>query len=353
MAVAINLTPNVSTYTYGDPSIATSMSGGTAPSYLWESNSGVFSDKYAATPSFTPNNATKIVSIIGRFVYRSLSAGFAGSGSVGAYGINGGLTKTGGSSAAWDAQWGGVTVPVGATAFFEFTAVATNKEKAGGFFTNSLYRDPTTVHATNAVQLAWHLYGNGTAVPRKLGTALATTVVYKSGDVFRVSIEGSKAVFYLNGVAVATTSLPSGTLYPVALFKTVGSIIDNPSFLDNAAVNEGVTTLSVVGLLPVQPNYTYDVTEDNNTLVSVAEDGTSTFRIKSKAKKSLNLQFIERPFSEYQQLADFWRAHQRHEKFFYLDVIYNDIYLMRFDSPLRTAVQAPDSITIQLTLKEV
>src|SRR6185369_14651152 len=107
--------------------------------------------------------------------------------------------------------------------------------------------------------------------------------------------------------------------------------------------NEGTKTIGVTGLFPVQPNYTYELSSDNTTLSSYAEDGSATFRKKGNQKRGLSLQFNERPYVEYLMISNFWKAHEKHERFLYQDLVFNDMYVMRFDAGLRVNVVAPDS----------
>jgi hypothetical protein len=355
MAITVTLTPNVTSYVYGEPAINVSILGQgnatTGPNYLWESNSGTFVDKFAGSTNFTPNNATSVVNIIGRRVkhFNAASAPNAA-----AFGANGGYQKIGGSTTAWDAGLWHDTSLTAYPSFYEFEPVEVNTEKAGGFFTNGTYLDPTVVNANPNVTFTfnWHLLANGTAVPRKAGVALASPVIYKVGDIFRVTVEVSKVVYTLNNIVVATTTRPvTDPLWAVGSIKTVGGTINNPSFFHDPT-NEGLKTLSVTGLFPVQPNYSYELAADTNTLTSLAEDGSGTFRKKGNQKRAMSLQFNERPYTEYKLIYDFWRAHEKHEKFIYQDLVFNDVYIMRFEAGLRSNVIAPDSITIQITLKE-
>lgn len=354
MPPTLTLTPNVTTFIYGDSPITVSLTGGnstTGPDFLWESNSGTFADRFVTSTTFTPDNATNITTIIGRRVKHGDGGGSANISGYATYGIE----KTGGSTTAWDAYFYHATSLPALAGFYEVEAVTANTETAMGFFSNSAYRDPTTVNADANLTfaLSWHLLSNGTAIPRKAGIALANSVVYKAGDRFRITVETSRILFSINGLVVATTSVPSiSAFFPVVSFKTLNSKLNNLSYFHDLT-NQASASLSVSGLFPVEPNYTYSRDEDNNTLSSIAEDGSAVFRKKGRIKRSLSLQFNERSFSEYLLISNFWKAHEKHQEFIYREFDTGEVYIMRFDAGLKLNVQAPDSVTVQISLKEI
>lgn len=359
MSLTITLNPNIASYALGEAPITVSQSGGTSGSdYLWESNNGTFSNKYASSPTFTPNNATKATVVTGNRIHSRTSwATSSSGGSTAVYGTNGGLTKLAGSTTSWDvASYTTVGMSSSTQGFFEFEVVETNTEKAGGFLANASYRDPNTIHASNAFTLCWHVYANGTAVPRKLGEAVTSMVGYKAGDVFRVQLEANSVTsFYHNGVKIGSTTTPSaGTIYGCVSFRSVGAKIDNPSFLNDTTSNQGSSSaISVTGVFPVEPNYALDLTKDNNTLSSAGEDGSSVFKVVSSPKRVIGLQFIKRPYEEYVLINDFWDFHQRHLRFAFKDTTLEKTYVVVHDSGIRTQVDGPDQFTISLTLREV
>lgn len=353
MPPSITLTPNVTTYILGDSPITVNLAGGnstTGPDFLWESNSGTFSTRFAASATFTPDNATNITTIIGRRVIHGAPAGSVNTVAYNTYGVQ----KSSGSNTAWDAYYTHTPALPTLNGFYEVEAIELNTEKAAGFLNNSTYINPTTINADANLTfgLCWHLGSNGTAVPRKAGIALANAITYKAGDKFRITIQPTKALFTCNGITVATTSLPIMTSYYATMsFKTLGAKLDNPSYYSDIT-NEASASLSVSGLFPVQPNYTYNRDEDNNTLSSIAEDGSGVFRKKGRIKRALSLQFNERPYAEYLTLNNFWKAHEKHQQFIYREFDTGESYIMRFDAGLKVNVQAPDSVTVQVSLKE-
>jgi hypothetical protein len=353
MPPSLTLTPNVATFIQGDSPITVSLSGGnttTGPGYFWESNSGTFGDRFIASTSFTPNNATNITSIIGRRVQHAEVMGTA---NVSPYGTIGAIKLTG-STTAWDSYVTLAALP-SLNGFYEIEPVETVAEKAMGFLSNTTYADPTLTNANVNLTfgVSWHMLGNGTAIPRRAGVAVANPVIYKAGDRFRITVQPTKVLYSLNGIVIATIAAISlSAWYPTSSIKTVNGVINNPTYF-NDTTNVASATISVSGLFPVEPNYTFERDEDNNTLVSVAEDGSSIFRKKGDIKKSLSLQFNERPYTEYALINDFWKAHEKHNQFIFRDLTMSDSYIMRFDAGLRINVQGPDSVTIQVSLKEV
>jgi hypothetical protein len=355
MAPTLTLTPNITSYILGDAPITVSLSGGntsTGPDFLWESSNGTFDNRFASSAIFIPNNVTNIVSIIGRMVEHT---NFGSSpANISTYGTLG-LTKSGGSTTSWDAVQFHATALPSPNGFYQVEAVEVNTEKAMGFLSNSAYSNPTTTNSdvNLTFALSWHLLANGTAIPRKAGVALANPVVYKAGDMFRITVEPSRILYSLNNVVVATTGFPTGVagLYAAVSFKTFNGTLDNLSYFRDTT-NEASTSISVSGLFPVEPNYTYNRDEDNNTLSSIAEDGSAVFRKKGRIKRSLALQFNERPYSEYLLISNFWRAHEKHQQFIYREFDTGEVYIMRFDAGLKLSIQAPDSVTLQVSLKE-
>jgi hypothetical protein len=357
MATIITLSPNVASWSLGDPSITVSLSGGNAGNgsdYLWESNNGTFANKFASSTLFTPRNATKTTTISGKRVYHSSLGGSTGTTT---YGINGGITKVALTS-AWDSfafLVPGVPVASAYPVFYEGSPLEITKEKAIGFLTNSTYSDPTIVDVNPNLTftLCWHLLSNGTAIPRKQGTALSVPITYKAGDIFRVTLDVSSVTYTINGVVYATTSLPSSaTLYPTMTFYSPSATFTDGSYLADPT-NDGFTTLNVTGVVPIQANYAYDLTNDNVTIGSLGEDGGNYFRKRGRAKKTLALNFARKSFADYLLLSDFWKAHEKIERFLYKDLVANDVYMMRFESGLQVSIENPDVITIQATLKEI
>ncbi len=355
MALIISLNPNVASWSLGDADIAVSFSGGTTATgneFFWESNNGTFANRFLATTTFTPTNATKVTTITAKRVWHTASGGTTGVTVNSTYGG----TKSSGSGASWDAYMS-MANPLAAKIWgsIEFDALESSYEKAGGFLTSNAYTNPTTVSTSpnTSFTFAWHLLGNGTAVARKQGTALSTPILYKIGDKFKIVLEASRAVYYINGLIFATTVRPSSnSQYAYLTFKGIGASLD--AFTYHAdQTNLGTSSVNVVGVLPIYPHYAYDLTNDNVTNSSTGEDGGMFFRKRGRAKKGFALSFNQRPFTEYDSLMKFWKAHGREEKFVYNDIPTNQSYLVRFESGFQTTVDSPDVITLQASIKEI
>lgn len=356
--MAVTISPSsIAPMIYGDSGVSVSLSGGTTSNYLWSSDTGTFSNRFSSSSVFSPKNNTATSIISGNTVDR-VNTNPANVASL----VSGrGYQKLGGSNGLWDSsinttnfiQVGNASNNIG---FIEFESNETTTEKAAGLLSSSSFKDPTTVHATNSFTVAWHLYSDGTAVPRNKGIALVAPVPYEAGSIFRVEVLGTTAIFKLKGMVIAKCALSnSTTLYGMASFKNSGATLDNMSFLRDTSTsvqNTGTTTVDVTGVLPVQPNYALDISEDNNSLSTEAEDGTMKFRILSSNKVALNLQYNARPYSEYALLNTFWRYHQKHMKFYYKTIITNEVYLVRFTSA-RFTFAGPDVYNISFSLKEV
>ena len=354
MAITVSFNPNVTTYLKGDAPITVTMAGTPTTGYndyLWESDNGTFSNKFSNAVIFTPNNGTKLTTVIARRT-RNFLTGFVTPANFSTYGSNGGQRKSAGSSATWEA--GNLDAGfAGADGFFEFEVAEITAEKAGGLILNSTYIDPNLT-GSNSFTLNWHFSTNGTVVAKKEGTTLTSTpIFYKIGDIFRVEVKGTKSIFYMNGVKIVDTLTPSGNLFGAAGFKTVGAIINNPTTFTGAVTNQGIKTLQVYGVFPEQPNYSYEINQDNVTLVSFAEDRSAKYKVKSGIKRTLSPQFVQRPVSEYINIQEFWELHQKHLSFYYKDIDFDKTYLMVFDSGIRLQINGPDNVTISFVLREI
>jgi hypothetical protein len=273
------------------------------------------------------------------------------------FGTTGGWGKVSGSASAWDV-WATMQHPLptgtGTMGFFEEEPVNNTTEKAMGFISNSNNGNPNTIGAVgSAFEHSWHMYADGTAVPRRLGAVLATPVPYKANDKFRITLSGTQALYSINGIIIATAErVTSVFLYAYSTWKSLNNYFTNVSYLATDA-NQGSASVSVTGLFPIQPNYTYSYSSDIIMISSAAIDGTEKRRKKSRDRKTLSLDFRERPYFEYQQLMDFWNAHEKHEKFVYRDLVLDESYVMRFETSLGINILGTDSVDIRATLREV
>lgn len=358
MPLSITLTPNITTYVQGDAPITVSMGAGSGSntSVLWESNNGTFADKYAATTTFTPNNASKLTSIIGRRVNRTIavnSTNILASGGYLAWGKGASGTENTWDTFLWFDNWFDATIPT-ATGMFQATADDLG-EKAIGFNNTGVLNPETVGTATTSMAYTWHLQKTGLATPRHFGTSIATPVPYKVGSVFKLEVTTTAVNYYIDGVWIASAPRINTGFWAVMTFKNNWSWWSMASWLNKQVYPdlEGTAYITVSGLFPLQPNYTYNQSTDVGIITSTAIDGSEKRRRKTKQRKTINLQFTERPYSEYKLLADFWKAHEKHEKFVFQDLVLGESYTMRFDAPLSTNMKGPDTVDIQATLREV
>jgi hypothetical protein len=356
MALIISLNPNISTWSIGDPSPVVSFSGGntgTGDMYLWESDNGSFANKFDGGTTFTPKNATKITSITARRVWRINYGSYADVAASGTGPSTMARTQGGEDWNAWIHL--NTASSNGTFGWFEFEASETNTERAAGFLSNGAFRDPTIINSDidSTFSYSFHLYKNSTVIARRGGIALTSPLFYKTGDIFRVVLEATTVNYYINGILVASATRATGNpQYPTMSFYTANSTLVNWSYQQDPD-NSGTSFLNVVGVLPINPNYAYELTNDNITATSMAEDGAMFFRKRGNAKKGFSLSFNQRPFTEYDTLAKFWQAHERQEKFIYRDIPNSQSFMVRFESGLQTTIESPDVISIQASLKEI
>lgn len=131
---------------------------------------------------------------------------------------------------------------------------------------------------------------------------------------------------------------------------TVTALDKNSS---NVTLSTVIKSVQVYGTFPLQPNYPYDVEFDDKTLVSIAEDGTAVFRVKSPIRRSWQLSMPNRPFTEYSLLNPFYQYHKKFREFYYYDLAINELILVRFDSSLKVTPIGPDQFTMSCVVKEI
>lgn len=362
MTLALVATPSPTPFAYGDIPLSLSLapSGALHPNWA-TTDGGVFSDRHGEFVTFVSANHTQTVTITGRRVtWMGDGVGVGWSSVATTYlagvGVFANLTKYAGSNTwANDAKAVGQSSANADETFYEFTTAETNKEKAGGLTTDATNSDPTNTVAP-FLNFVWHLLDNSTAQARHNGVAVGTPVTFTTSDVFKVYKSDLIVYYMINEVVIESVAITAGTwnLYPVATFKDVGATMNsNVAFSDTGETKQGVLTFQLYGVFPESPNYTYEINADNRTLISYAEDGSATFRLKGGIKKSLSLQFNSRPFSEYVVVADFWEWHQKHLKFFYRDVVFDQTYFVVNDAGLKTQANGPDQISMALIVREV
>lgn len=148
----------------------------------------------------------------------------------------------------------------------------------------------------------------------------------------------------------------SGVVAPLVGVSTVLTAVNQTRVVTVTGVsggNSGSLSIQVYATFPVQPNYGYEIEWDDKTLMSIAEDQTVIARIKSPDKRSWQLQFPNRPLTEYNTLKNFWSYHRKVIPFYYLDLAIAELKLCRFDSGLRTTPVGPDQFSMTCVVKEI
>lgn len=364
MTLAIVSTPSPTPYAYGDEtlSLTLAVSGSLRPHWTSSDGGTFFTGERHVTPSiFTPNNETQTVVINGRrVIWLNDNVGTTGWATVGANltaltGL-GNLIKTSGSTWADTSKAYGTVFAsgTGKEILYEFRTAEVNTEKAAGLTTNTTNSDPTDLTGT-PLTFMWHLFNDGTARPTISGVGQGEPIEVTAEDTFKIHIDGVAVYFMCNNEVVATTTTALAiNYYPIATIKTnAGTLHSNVYFTDTDGAKQGVLTFDIYGVFPVQPNYPYEINVDNKTLASYAEDGSAVFRVKGSQKKSLSLQFNQRPFTEYESIYEFWEWHQKNLTFVYRDVVFDLIYFVVNDSGIKIQASGMDNITMSLVLREV
>ncbi len=359
MTLAIGATPAPTPYSIADVPITLTLAvaGGLHPNWVGEPGSS-FSSRHTSPTTFLPPNETGETTVKGYRVKWLVDTGmYNNSAYTGIVGTGPGTVEhVLGTNATWSAGLllNGVS---GSQYFLEVKVTEINVDKFFGFSADGTGAFGT-VPTDTAIKYAWHFTGE-LAYPRKNGVVIGDAVSVEAGDVFKIHANYlNEAVYYKNDVVIATTTGATGAgNNPVFCFKDFGSFTDVVLYDDGYVTPalDGNLTFDTYGVFPVQPNYAYETNLDNNTLISRAEDGTSTFRVKgtTSRKKTLSLQFNSRPFSEFQLLYNFWMYHQKHIRFYYRDLVYDETYLMVHDSGLKYQASGPDQITISVVLREI
>lgn len=379
MTLAISSSPAISqTLMYADRSFQLGLAASGSLHANWKSNNGTFetgfvipdydgvegahtnASRHDEAPTFSPYNRTLNSYIVGRRVrWMGDGVGFGWSSIDSSYlsttGVFGNLVKYAGGN-AWNAKAVGQSSSDSDEVSYQFTTGETNKEKAGGLAQNALNPDPTNTSAPS-LDFMWHLRTDGTAVARNNGVIIGDAVPYTTTTIFEVYFNKPllKVDYMMNDIVIQSVPIIAGVwnLYPVAsLFTVNGTMKENVQFIDTGATKQGSISFQLYGVFPVQPNYAFELNEDNNTLSSFAEDGTAVFRKKGSIRKSINLNFTARKYSEYLLIHNFWQWHQKHLKFYYRDFDFAQNYLVTHDSGLRVQVLAPDSITMAIVIRE-
>ncbi len=129
-----------------------------------------------------------------------------------------------------------------------------------------------------------------------------------------------------------------------------------------AGGDSGTAIATVYGQIPIQPHLGYEVTMDNRTLVSYAEDGTAVFRRKGPIRRSWQLAYRNTPQADMMLFRNFWNWHQKDIPFYYIDIILPENILgvetstnrlVTFDSQLKVVVQGVDRFELSAVVREL
>lgn len=350
MALTITESTNKTSFNYGDVTYPSfTMSGSSVGIPYWESEGGVFVSKNSNTSVFQPYNKSRTAIIKARRAYATQGNFTPNQTNENGAGV---ITKVGGTNTAWDAA----AVLLGATyqtgnndSFIEVTITDTTTEKAL-LFSSIQAADP----ASSLNDYGWHFLSNGSVIARKSGVPVTLELPYAIGDLFRIERVGSSVLFKINDITIITVSaLNNLNLYSYVSFKTLGGTLGKSTFYKTSIEPTVSYTLKINGLFPGQPNYSYEINIDDNTLVSYAEDKSAIYRIKGQPIRSWTLQFNERPYLEYQDAYQFWMYHKKYISFYYVDLVYGMKTLVTFDSGIRTQAISPNSISFSFVVRQV
>ena len=359
MPITVSSTPTITDHLESDESIVMSLGGsGYSAPYdkpYWESSSGTFSDYLLESPTFQPLHRTQTATILGKRVarmYNTLENNWDNSTNVALINTdNGTVTKNAGVNGSWDAKAVSAIFSPDLNCFFSFKAGDNIRDKAGGLTDNGTEMNPTQ----SGFRFAWFLREDGLAVPYHVGNALANPRAYTTSTVFKLQKVGSTMNYYMDNELVANVAV-GGTFnyYPILTFQDSSASIVSAMFQREDGTNYvDDLVFDIVAVFPGSPDWGFDLTKDNVTLVSVGEDQSEVVRKKGNAKKVIGLSFNERPFTEYSEINDFWDWHEKHREFIYKDLALENTYRVRFTSGIRIQPVGADRITMSFTIREV
>ena len=186
-------------------------------------------------------------------------------------------------------------------------------------------------------------------------TPLAATARYIGIDSFQLFTADRVVTWSASGGAIVSpgVGLSTSVLFPN---KSQDIVVDAVSGADS-----GSALLTAVATFPVQPHYGYEISLDNKTLASYAEDGTAVFRKKGSTKRIWKLQFLNVTAADWTLLREFWLWHEKHVKFYYEDVAVPELVggvetstlrLVTFDAGLNVSVAGPYRYNITTVVRE-
>lgn len=113
--------------------------------------------------------------------------------------------------------------------------------------------------------------------------------------------------------------------------------------------------VQVLSVLPYDPSLTQNITYTRRVLQSVAEDGTTTGRVKNRNDAyplRTELEFRNRDLFEFEAMLTFWEARYPHRPFMFQDKIRSTRHAVYFDSDLDAEAYTDGSINYSFRLRE-
>lgn len=192
---------------------------------------------------------------------------------------------------------------------------------------------------------------NGVATCRVDGQIIATTSTV-NGDIFRVVVKNGKKISFNKNYETVKEHFKYPlftTMFGAVVFVGSGTAFNARYYLNSSP--KASTILKSYGVFPVLPNYPYDITTEDASVVLYGEDQTE-YSITKPAKDVLTLSFNYRTLEEYQILKKFWDHHTKTIPFFYDDTVAKYTRWMKFDSGLKVTIQRMNVMGINITLRE-
>jgi hypothetical protein len=226
---------------------------------------------------------------------------------------------------------------------------------------------------TNYKTVSWSAIGGGSITQTGLYTAPTSPGTYtvrasyntQHADVtvtIAATITPAVASAYPGQVIQFSTNMPAPVWSATCGTITAGGLWTAPSTLGGSCVvtmTSGATTVSltiaVLDIFPYDPSvsFTDDVTK--TVLMSMAEDGSRTARVKNqynKSRRKYELTFRNRDPNEYLAAESFWRTHHPDKTFMFNDAILGIQVEVYFDSDFRCEPQAGCPIDYSFRLIE-
>lgn len=215
----------------------------------------------------------------------------------------------------------------------------------GSFDASGLYTAPTTpgdytIRATSGLQ-------------RVDLTVRVSNEITPDYDFVKVS---EQVDWNSNMTGTLTWSASAGSINSSSGVWTAPSV--DGQYVTITVTNGTATETRIVQVLtafPYDPTLTQEVDYTRRVLLSVAEDGTTTGRVKNLNDASplrAELQFNNRDSSEAEAVLAFWRARYPHRAFMWEDKIRSTRHAVHFDSDLRWESYTDGSINYSFRIRE-